>query len=212
MKRNLSHVKPGNTLFFGRYPREADGAVRPLVWQVVAQDEDRLLVLCRDIIDARCYHSSAQPVSWEKSDLRSWLISDFVAASFNEEERESLIDRFNAARLETFDLLWDCGEKLHQGTPEIMDPVFLLHPEDLFALFPYEQDARCFGSAEAPMTPYAAAMGSAMRADFRNAWWLRATRREEPHAYFLSGKGQICCTDVAPDSLCGVRPAMWLRK
>lgn len=212
MKKDLSQVKPGDTLIFGCYPHEADGAVRPLTWQVVAQDADRLLVLCRDIIDVRGYHEQACPVSWEKSGLRSWLTGDFIAAAFSEEEQESLIDRFNATRLETFDLLWECGERLHQGTPEIMDPVFLLHPEDLFALFPYEQDTRSFGNAEASMTPYAAAKGSAMREEFRNAWWLRATASDAPHAYFLSGRGQICCTDIAPDSLCGVRPAMWLRK
>ncbi|MBQ7850577.1 MAG: hypothetical protein IJ343_12685 [Clostridia bacterium] len=214
MKKDLSHVNLGDTLLFGRYPREADGTVRPLVWKTIGLDEEqnRILVLCRDIIDMHCYHEENRPVSWEKSELRNWLITDFVNAAFDADEQENLMDSFDAGKLEFYDLMWDCEERIYQYTPVIMDPVFLLHPEDLFALFPYDQEKRCFAGSGAKMTPYVMARYRNMPEHCRDNWWLRATRRWEPHACFQARWGKICCTEIAKDSLCGVRPAMWLRR
>lgn len=214
MKRDLKHVQPGDMLIFGRYPYEADGAVRPLVWQTMALDEenDRILVLCRDIIDVRCYHEENRPVSWEKSDLRNWLTINFACTAFNEDEQENLINEYDPARLETFDLLWDCEERIYQTTPIIMDPVFLLHPDDLFALWPFDEEKGTFSKFEARMTPYVMARYPNMPVHFRDSWWLRATRRWEPHAFFLTRQGKIACTGVEKNCLCGVRPAMWLRR
>ena len=59
-------------------------------WIVLEKDEEnhRVLLLSKYLLDSYCYNESAENVSWENCDIRKWLNEDFYNAAFDEKEKE----------------------------------------------------------------------------------------------------------------------------
>ena len=76
------------TVTFGRW--EQDGMSvnggEPLEWLVLKTEGNRQLLLCRYLPGASPYSRNGDR-SWENSDMKQWLNTEFAGGAFNEEER-----------------------------------------------------------------------------------------------------------------------------
>ena len=62
-----------------------------IVWRVLAVEGNCALLITRDAIAERPYHSVTERVSWRSSALCSWLNSAFLSSAFSGEERAAIV-------------------------------------------------------------------------------------------------------------------------
>ena len=84
-------VRVGGKVTFGQYPQGADGEIQPLVWRVLAVENDRALLITDDLIDALFYNEICKDVTWETCTLRKWMNNDFLLAAFSIEEQARIV-------------------------------------------------------------------------------------------------------------------------
>lgn len=206
MNANFENIMVGENVILGSYPQGANGEVLPIVWEVLAVQDDRVLVVSRDILDAQPFHSEEAALRWEDCALRAWLNGEFMNAAFSGEELESVCDP------EPVDdpmggFLWSAFG-LETATDSIGDRVFLLSMDDIDRYFPDEDEDSLFCSGEsAQFTQYAAAKGNT---DL--CWWLRSSMAGSPMAYIISPCNSIGMSRISANNAQGVRPAMWLKR
>ncbi len=79
------------TVEFGSYPTTAAGDPMPIEWLVLAQEENRQLLLAKNVLDALPYNDSyGDKVDWATCTLRSWLNGEFLETAFTGEERDRI--------------------------------------------------------------------------------------------------------------------------
>lgn len=111
----LIPIPPGGIIRFGRYE-----------WYVLDRQADRALILTKNVIEKRAYHSQEAEVTWETCDMRKYLNSEFYD-SFSASDRERIIEVIN----ETNDNPW---YGTSGGNPTT-DKVFLLSLEEVVQYF-----------------------------------------------------------------------------
>lgn len=115
-----------DTLQFGRWVCEDGHSESPLLWTIIRQRDDRILLLLKTVPERLPYHSCRTGVLWDSCDLRKWLNTAFYTAAFTKAERDricpvSIKGKPNPA----------FGTR-NQSVSE--DHVFLLSPEEWNAL------------------------------------------------------------------------------
>ena len=60
---------------------------RPLSWQVVDVVGKNLCLVCDTGVEFVPFSESGEPTSWERSSVKAWLESTFLAEAFNDDER-----------------------------------------------------------------------------------------------------------------------------
>ena len=135
----------GDEVFFGRFPLQLTLEKEPLPWIVLAKEEDRALLLSREIIASlECDYlrkKILQKETWETAQIRQWLNDEFLHFAFSPEEQQ---------RIEEVTLTNPNNKKYHKkGGPDTVDRVFLLSVEELLRFIPEERERRC------GKTPYA---------------------------------------------------------
>ncbi len=99
--------KPGETVTFGSYEfkdhnGEAWCGTKPIEWIVLSNDDEKMLLWCKYIVDYRNddYSSGDHSfkdypedvdVTWEDCALRKWLNDDFYNTAFDNEEKTHII-------------------------------------------------------------------------------------------------------------------------
>ena len=63
----------------------------PLTWQVLKQQDDRMLVLCDQVVDTLQYNPAFVGVVWENTTARKWLNEEFLQNAVTEEERARIL-------------------------------------------------------------------------------------------------------------------------
>lgn len=79
-KTIIRNSEPGDTVRFGNRD-----------WVVLEVNDGRALLLLKTALPGRAYHESLTDVTWETSDIRKWLNSDFLTNEFSEEERRDIL-------------------------------------------------------------------------------------------------------------------------
>ena len=81
----ISGIKVGDTITFAEY--EGSGK-----WVVLDIDEenDKALLITKDVVASRIFDDNSNV--WEDSDLRAWLNSDFIEETFDEKQKDMLIE------------------------------------------------------------------------------------------------------------------------
>lgn len=110
-------------LFVGSWPQ---GSGEPIVWDVLAEEGNRKLLLSRKAVAKRPYHDADEPVSWETCSLRAWLNGDFYRAAFNDYEKQRILKIPVTADRNTY-----CNTDAGNSTD---DHVFLLSLPEVNAL------------------------------------------------------------------------------
>ncbi len=70
----------GGTVSFGSYEQDGNtqNGPEPIQWIVLDKIDGQLLLLSADVLEARQYHHVPfEEVTWENSDLRTWMNGDF---------------------------------------------------------------------------------------------------------------------------------------
>ncbi|MDR3277195.1 MAG: DUF6273 domain-containing protein [Oscillospiraceae bacterium] len=153
-------------------------------WLVLKTENDKALLITKDIIEQRAYNSKYTSVTWETCDLRAWLNSDFYN-KFSDSEKAMIAE----TRLTNP----DNPSYGTDGGNDTDDKVFLLSLDEV---------NRHFSSDDERMANYGNTWAW---------WWLRSPGHDDDRAAYVYGDGDVLVYGFDVDSGSGgVRPALWL--
>lgn len=187
----------GGIVTFGSYTINGSYA-EPVEWQVLDQDEKKILLLSRYGLDIREYNSNSLNTSWENSDLRIWLNGEFYNKAFNSQEKQKI------AAVKINDSKWFFNPVL--GYSRVDDHVFLLSTEEV-RYYLKSDDAR-----KTEPTEFARNAGFKMEYFSKcGKWWLRSQGTRATEAAFVTVNGYVNDSgmDVRTAGVM-VRPAIWV--
>lgn len=191
----------GDIITFGNYEQDnktANGKEQ-IEWKVLEKDQNgKMLLVSRYALDCRHYHSKIEQVTWETSDIRSWLNNDFYGTAFTKSERAKI----KTTTLENR----DNADYNTDGGNDTKDKVFLLSIDEAKAYLPSTIERVCIA------TKYAESQGSQLESLTRSCrWWLRSPGSTLYNASFVKVDGFILQlgTPVSVEKR-SVRPAMWV--
>ncbi len=163
---------------------DTDGIKEEIAWQILKYDEmeNRVLLISNNILFWRTFNDTAANVSWEKSDLRKWLNSDFLEGAFSSNEQKRI----------ALTAINDAGKKT-------TDKIFILSADEVDKYFPaYDRHAyaknrqACFNDKKAL------------------EWMLRTPGINPNTRMVVMDWGEIYEEGFPMDLAWGIRPAMWL--
>ncbi len=187
-------------LFVGSWPQ---GNGEPIVWDVLAEEGNRKLLLSRKAVAKRSYHDVDEPVSWETCSLRAWLNGDFYRTAFNGYEKQRILKIPVTADKNTY-----CNTDAGSSTD---DHVFLLSLPEVNALLRRQLSAKRKCEADPADAPDATNDNKAAD-DTGCVWWLRSPGSEKNEAACVNGDGQISNFGLpATTPNIAVRPCIWVR-
>ena len=187
-------------LFVGSWPQESG---EPIVWDVLAKEGNRKLLLSRKAVAKRPYHDADEPVSWETCSLRAWLNGDFFRAAFNDYEKQHILKIPVTADRNTY-----CNTDAGNSTD---DHVFLLSLPEVNALLRRKLSAKRKCEADPADAPDADNDNKAAD-DTGCVWWLRSPGSEKNEAACVNGDGQISNFGLPANTpTIAVRPCIWVR-
>lgn len=79
----------GDIISFGTYEQDEASGADPIEWQVLAIENGRALLLSRYGLATKMFHNTPSEVTWENSDLRTWLNGSFYESSFTSTEKRA---------------------------------------------------------------------------------------------------------------------------
>ena len=203
----------------GAYDQDGnlDNGAEPIEWIVIADSEERLLLLSSKVLDQRVFNDNYNSTSWESSSVRKWLNEDFYNAAFNDEEKTIIEDYATIP-----------GD-VSAGTAEVKDKVFLLSREEAEAYIGAEEGAPG-NQLCAKVTPHAINAGVwYITEDYYSLfgfkdkgfsdemigcgnWWLRSNGKDDTRIMDVGASGIIRLTGhEAASKQDGVRPAIYIR-
>lgn len=190
----------GNVVTFGTYEQDADtsNGNEPLEWVVLKYENGRALLTTRYCIDCKQYKADYGAVTWESSDIRSWLNNRFLEKTFTGEERAKIIDNESTA---------DPNPKYKTKAGNITaDKVFLLSADEFsdyleggdYAIGYTTAYAREKGVQSGPISG-------------TSVCWLRTPGESLVYVSTVSYVGDLNLMGVySYSSSCGIRPAIWI--
>ena len=195
----IGQAEPGSIVYFGRYEQdgdETDGA-EDIAWVLLAREDDRALLLCRDGLDCRRFQDGFVSCRWDGSSLRSWLNGEFLENAFDGSERPRILNSVIAGE-----------DNPRYGTDGGGENVCAV-----FALSAGEAERYLAGRPElaATLPSDAAAAQDAGRPNGNCCWWLRTPGYNGKYCAFVDSEGMISYEGMYCDNRhFTVRPALWL--
>lgn len=216
-KETTDTYKKGETVYFRH---------EPILWRVLYQEDDKLLLMSEYILDAMPYHTKDESVTWETCTLRSWLNgyegsvnlannsytnpgASFMSKAFNSSELEMILK----IQLENSSFL---TENIYNSTE---DSIFLLSEQDVINTdygFDNTQDVTI--TREAYATEYAASRGASIHTEKETfiqrtpgtcSWWIRTGGMNGSTACNID-PAILFVNSVIIDGY-GIRPAMYIK-
>ena len=203
----------------GAYDQDGnlDNGAEPIEWIVIADAEDRLLLLSDKVLDQKRFNEQYGETSWETSDLRKWLNEDFYNAAFNDEEKSIIEDYVTVP-----------GD-VSAGVTEVSDKVFLLSEAEAEAYIGAEEGTpgnrlcakvtdRSIASGVWYITEEYYSLFGFKDKGFSDEmigcgnWWLRSNGKDATRIMDVGASGIIRTTGhEAASQADGVRPAIYIR-
>ena len=174
----------------------------PYDWRVLDVQGGMKLVITDKIIDRRGYHSTADVVTWETSDMRQWLNGEFLDRFSQQEQAHiattTVVNRNN----QWFGTI---------GGNDTQDRVFLLSIEEVVLYF---GDSRRLANRPRDgwfiVDEFSDARAALYLDGWGTAWLLRSPGLSSHRATSVRANGDVGMNGSAVSLLYGVRPAMWL--
>ncbi len=202
-------------VYFGHYLQDSNGKGwyknQPIQWRVLGKDgEGYALLLADKNLDCEPFnHAKINGLSWENSDLRKWLNSDFMDAAFTEEE-QSMIEYTDTSSNDTY---IGKTENINGN-----DKIFLLTQNDVsnenygfhheVGLADSERVAKSTDYNVNYKNIHLISGPGLLQNDYHN-WWLRNTRPEySGYAYRVDYDGNAGQGRDVNAVHIGVRPAI----
>ena len=196
----------GSIVHFGNYEQDNNtgNGKESIEWIVLDADLEnkKVLLISRYVLDTQIYYKIYTDVSWEKSNLRSWLNSTFLKTAFSSSEQKAILkstlnNGFNEQK-------YDESEYSKPGAATT-DKVFLLSYNELWNKYMPQEQERI-----AKATPYALAQGTWTVSSGEHkdhcVWMLRTTSCLAD-AVDLDGDWTDARVDM-PGT--GIRPTIWI--
>ncbi len=178
---------------FGRYEQDNknNNGTEAIEWQVLAVENDRVLLISRYALDVKPYQDVGADVTWENSSLRKWLNIDFFNSAFNYTEKSLIVEATNQ----------NPGSAGKDGGNPTSDKVFLLSTDEAEQYFASDEERVCEATA------YARRNGASNNA----RWWLRSHGVFDKYAAYVSPDGNVYGVgNPMGNKKIAVRPAVWL--
>ena len=212
----------GDYIKFGNYPQTANGDIQPIEWQVLAKEENKMLLISKYALESKCFDNDWVK-NWKKSEIRQWLNGEFYNKAFNKNEKKYIrnstismnekIDIYDFdenekkfIRISTIYRYKEVGflENLF-GKQKCNDKVFLLNNEEIKKYFANYDERKC------KATEYAKANGAYVDDDNSYSWWwLRSPQLDYNfNVYNISSYGCWDYNCIYFNSLL-FRPALWI--
>ena len=192
--------KVGETIEFGNYPQDKDGTEKPIEWIVMKNEGNQVLLLSKYVLDAKSYNEGWEDFTWETSDIRQWLNTEFYTTAFNKAEKAKI--QTSLIKNE------DNSEYGTNGGNDTEDKVFLLSEKEADTLFSND-DERI-----AKATEYAEKSGVYINESSEEKgtwWWLRSPGRNSYYAAVVYYSGWVYRHGFSVYyNYDGVRPALHL--
>ena len=167
---------------FGNYPQTGEGKKQPIEWQVLAKENNKMLVISRYALDAKRFDDDSN--NWKNSEIRSWLNGDFYNNAFNEKEKK-------------------CIKSSNLSDVGTIDNVFLLSTKEAKKYFVNKEIRKC------KVTDYAKKNSDWLDDNGYSWWWLRSLELNYDNVVCLVGRtGNVSSSDVSFEIF--VRPALWI--
>lgn len=85
-------IREGDHIIFGHYEQDGnpDNGMEPIEWDILSEEDGRMLVISRYILDSQPYNVVDEEITWENCSLRTWLNNDFLSAAFSPEEQSMI--------------------------------------------------------------------------------------------------------------------------
>ena len=199
--------KAGNVkkeIHFGKYRQGDDDKEEPIVWQVLKEEDDRMLIITKDCIEKRRLFKDAPEYSWKTSDLRSWLNTTFLFTAFTEAEQKKILPVEYPGEIK--------NKKEYMPTAGTVDKVTILSLGEVKTLLKNNKEKKSLLSKRLLTEETKNAI--VYFGEGTGNWWTRtsldkshnAVITEEGRTYQAANEwtGEIC--------LHCVRPVMWIKK
>ena len=178
----FKNANVGDYVEFGNYPQTVNGDIQPIEWQVLAKENNKMLVISRYGLEAKRFDGGSN--SWKNSEIRKWLNGDFYNKAFTDQEKNS-VSSFNG------------------------DNVFLLSKEEAEKYFANSDARKCKATDYVENAEKNCI--KANNDDGCRFWWLRSPLPgSDNNVYVVNNDGDIDYCHVN-SNLCGVvRLALWI--
>ena len=192
----LANSKVGDYLNFGEWEQSSYGGVSDLEWLVLERSGSRVLLITRDLVEAKPFGGA----NWAESELRTWLNGEFMSAAFTDEER-GMICR---TKLENPDKKSFTGLNDNFGGGDTVDKVFLLSNKQAEKYFETESQRKASYSDWCRKK-----LGDAAQSDPRKGdnYWLRSVG-DRFYIASVGTNGIISNNTRYDDKTTGVRPVI----
>lgn len=211
-KELWANVKKGSTVYFGTYEQNnntSDGK-EDIEWIVLAKENNKVLLLSKDLLDVMAFSKDKNTVTWEKSIIREWANSTFYDAAFSSQEKKSILTTSVATPKNP-----SYGTA---GSPTTKDKIFLLSIQEAQTLLTQAQ--RCAVASAYTFTK----LDSHLQKRYPNGecdWFLRSPGMSTSNIANVDTTGDIHgiksgtngnSTGANPTNgeYNGFRPAMWV--
>lgn len=193
----------GKNIVFGTYKQGGAGEVQNINWTVLDYNESAgtALLISRDVLDFQMYYGTLDntPVTWENSELRSWLNNDFYNQAFDANGK-SYIRAYSAtgennARFGT------------NGGNTTSDNVFILSASEIERYMPVVSDrmSKCTDYAKSRNSD-SALLHPVLQSSY---WWVRTPGMFDYDAEYVHYMGTVMTDGMAVQNIIGgVRPCI----
>ena len=201
---SFESMKAGTYVTFGTYEQDnsPDNGQEPIEWRVLAVEGDQCLLISRYALARDFYSCGEKYVTWENSDIRAWLNSDFISEAFTQTEQSYLVDTpvMNSDSID--------------GGNDTIDKVFLLSADEAMIYFSSDSDRRCAQSPYAikqEVLPYFGSDYNTLNGEYSVWWWLRTTVDSGRCAVGVKPDGDLFMGGGYCDTNQAIRPALWIK-
>lgn len=202
----IQPVPIGSIITFGKYEQDNDegNGAEPIEWLVIDDDDGKILVVSRYAIDCALYNETMGAVTWEYSNLRNFVNTEFYNKAFSETEKSAIL----ATEISNSD---NIRYKTNGGNATI-DRVFCLSMDEADKYFVSNQERRA-DPTEYVIEKGAEIYGSREWYLSQYCWWTRSPGEYQNYVVNIYGNGYINDTGITADSNGpnAVRPALWIK-
>ncbi len=229
----LPYMNEEGYIVFGTYEQDGDesNGPEPIEWEVLDENDGKMLLISRYIIDRQPYNTEYIDVTWESCTLRNWLNDHFCNVAFSDTEQRRII----TANLSNPDNPFSGTE----GGSDTKDRIFCLSVDEIRKYFTYNSWDERFqtGYCQALLTEgttyivenglhtvmvdenedgYLLEKGYSSEVFGRRygGWWLRSPGETGEQVCSVSYAGTAGWYSVRRDGDAsnGVRPALYIEK
>lgn len=198
LKKIKENAKVGNYIEFGSYEQDNNlsNGEENVEWLILDVKDSNALVMSKYALDCQKYNASDKDVTWATCTLRTWLNSDFINATFSDDEK---------AVISTITVPPDNHIGMDAGIAT-RDQIFILSVTEAKKYITSDLVWLC------KPTDYAIDNGA--RARDHCLWWLRTPGTHQSEAAFSDDEPEYGFVldyglNVTHDCV-GVRPVLWI--